>query len=117
MAIFTHLDLTALWRIVRHPICVLGLALIALLWAGVNVLLSNEHSDAIRSAIERGENTARLLAKDTVRLFKQADAKLLVLREAYERDRQHFDFNADSQPLELISESTINLALINSDGY
>src|SRR5262245_34330130 len=117
MAIFNHFDLAALWRIVRHPICVLGLALIALLWAGVQVQLSNEHSDAIRSAIERGESTARLLAKDTVRLFKQADAKLLVLRQAYERDPEHFDFSANAEPLGVISESTINLALINADGY
>ena len=117
MAIFNHFDLTALWRIVRHPICVQGLALVALLWAGVNVLLSNEYSDAIRSAIEQGENTARLLAKDTIRLFKQADAKLLVLRQAYERDPEHFDFNANAEPLGVISESTINLALINADGY
>jgi len=117
MAIFNHFDLAALWRIVRHPVCVLGLALIALLWAGVNVQVSNEHSDAIRSAIERGESTARLLAKDTVRLFKQADAKLLVLRQALERDPEHFDFVANAEPLGVISESTINLALINADGY
>jgi signal transduction histidine kinase len=114
---FNNVNLTALWRIVRHPICVQGLALVALLWAGVNVLLSKEYSDAIRSAIEQGESTARLLAKDTIRLFKQADAKLLVLRQAYERDPQHFDFNANAEPLGVISESTINLALINADGY
>ena len=78
-------------RRLRNPVVIFGIVIVLLCWAGACLQGFAERAQAIRVAIARGDTAARLFEKDTVSLLKGIDTILLLLRQAYEADPQHFD--------------------------
>src|SRR5271154_3675997 len=94
-----------------------GLAIIAVCWIGLAYQLSVEHNRAMDAAIERGGSLAQLFEDETRRLIKDADRTLLVLRQAYEEDPEHFDLRDWAKRASLFSDVTTQGGLIGPDGY
>ena len=78
-------------RRLRNPVVIFGIVIVLLSWAGACLQVFAERAHAIRVAVERGETAIQLFEKDTVSLLKSIDAIMLLLRQGYEDDQQHFD--------------------------
>ena len=105
--------LRSLW----HPAPVFGLAVIAICWIGVSYQLSVEREKAVAQASDRGASLALLFEGATVRLIKSVDRTLLVLRQAYEENPDHFDLRLWSRKASLFSDVNPQGGLIGPDGY
>jgi methyl-accepting chemotaxis protein len=94
-----------------------GLAIIAICWIGLAYQLSVERTKAIDAAIERGASLARLFEETTIHLIKGVDQTLLLLRQAYEENPEHFDLRDWARRASLFSDVTTQGGLIGPDGY
>jgi hypothetical protein len=74
-----------------QPAAIFGFAIIALCWSGLAYQLSVERTKAFDAAVERGGSLARLFEAATIRQIKGIDQTLLLLRQAYEENPEHFD--------------------------
>lgn len=105
--------LRPLWQ----PVPLFGFAVIALCWIGLSYQLSIERDKAIAEASERGASLALLFEGATARLIKSIDRTLLLLRQAYEEDPDHFDLRIWSRKASLVSDVTPQAGFIGPDGY
>jgi methyl-accepting chemotaxis protein len=102
-----------LWQ----PAPMFGLAVIAICWIGLGYQLSVERARAIEAAIERGGSLARLFEDATIRLVSGVDQTLLLLRQAYEENPEHFDLRHWAERASLLGNVTTEVAMIGPDGY
>jgi methyl-accepting chemotaxis protein len=103
-------------RFFWQPTAIFGFAIIALCWSGLAYQLSLERTKAFDTAIERGGSLARLFEAATIRQIKAIDQTLLLLRQAYEENPEHFDLRDWARRTSLFSDATIQGSLIGSDG-
>jgi PAS domain-containing protein len=94
-----------------------GLAIIAICWIGLAYQLSVERTRTIDAAIVRGDSLVRLFEQATIRLLKGVDQTLLLLRQAYEQNPDHFDLRNWAKQAALFSDATTGGGLIGPDGY
>jgi diguanylate cyclase (GGDEF)-like protein len=104
-------------RRLRNPVVIFGIVIILLCWAGACLQVFAERGRAVHDAIERGDTAARLFEKDTTSLIKGIDTILLLLRQAYEDDPQHFDLIRLADKARLGSDISTEIFLIGPDGY
>lgn len=96
---------------------IFGLVVIASCWIGLAYQLSAERTRDLGAAIERGHSLARLFEETTIRLIKDVDQKLALLRLAYEKDPEHFVLRDWAEGTSLHGDLTIQSTLIGPDGY
>ncbi len=72
----------------------LGLAMIALIWVSVERHLASERDNTERLALVGLQNIARVFEAHVIHSVQENDRMLVVLRTAYEKDPEHFDFAA-----------------------
>jgi methyl-accepting chemotaxis protein len=106
-------SLRHLWQ----PAPMFGLVVVAMCWAGVVYQLSAERSKTLDAAIERGNGLARLFEENTIRLIKDIDRTLLLLRLANEKNREHFVLRDWTEGTSLLGDLTIQASVIGPDGY
>jgi methyl-accepting chemotaxis protein len=99
-----------------QPATIFGFAIIALCWSGLAYQLSVERTKALDAAIERGGSLARLFEAATIRQIKGIDQTLLLLRQAYEENPEHFDLRDWARRTSLFSDATVQGSLIGPDG-
>ena len=104
-------------RRLHTPVAIFGIVIVLLSWVGAGLQVFAERAEAIRVAIARGDTAARLFEKDTVRLLKGIDTIMLLLRQAYEDDPQHFDLIKLAGRARVGSDVSTEIFLIGSDGY
>jgi methyl-accepting chemotaxis protein len=104
-------------RSLRQPAPLLGLVVIAICWTGLAYQLSAEQTKTLDAAIERGNSLARLFEENTIRLVKDLDRTLLLLRLAYEKNREHFALRDWAEGTSLLGDLTIQASVIGPDGY
>jgi diguanylate cyclase (GGDEF)-like protein len=104
-------------RRLRNPVVIFGIVIVLLCWAGACFQVFADRDHAIRVAVERGETATQLFEKDTVSLLKGIDAIMLLLRQAYEDDQQHFDLIRLADRARLGSDVATEIFLIGPDGY
>jgi diguanylate cyclase (GGDEF)-like protein len=104
-------------RRLRNPVVIFGIVIVLLCWAGACLQVFAERAHAIRVAVERGETAIQLFEKDTVSLLKSIDAIMLLLRQGYEDDQQHFDLIRLADRARLGSDVSTEIFLIGADGY
>ena len=102
-----------LWQ----PASLFGMAIVAIFWIGLVYLLSIERSKTLDAAIQHGSGSARLFEEITIRLLKDTDRKLLLLRLAYEEDPKHFELRSWAERISLVGDLTIQAAVIGPDGF
>ncbi len=100
-----------------QPAPVFGVAIIAVFWIGLAVLLSVERTRTSEDAIAQGSSLARILEENAVRLFKGIDRSLLLLRLAYEENSERFDLRHWAQQTALVGDLTLQFSLVGPDGY
>jgi diguanylate cyclase (GGDEF)-like protein len=99
-----------------QPATVLGLTMIAACWLGVTYILSIEDSKSVEGAVQQGANLARLVEENIVSTLNGIDRALLLLREAYERDPDHFDLR-DWTKRAIVTDLTLRLSVVGADGF
>jgi methyl-accepting chemotaxis protein len=104
-------------RAILQPTPLVGLAVIAICWIGLVYQLSAERERTIDAARARGASLARLFEETTVRLIKDIDQTLLLLRFAYEKDPERFALRDWTAGILRHGDLTIQTALIGPDGY
>jgi methyl-accepting chemotaxis protein len=104
-------------RSLRQPAPLLGLVVITICWTGLAYQLSAERAKTLDAAIERGNSLARLFEENTIRLIKDLDRTLLLLRLAYEKNRENFDLRDWAEGTSLLGDLTIQASIIGPDGY
>ena len=104
-------------RRLRNPVVIFGIVIVLLCWVGACLQVFVERTHAVRVAVERGDTAARLLEKDTISLLKGVDTIMLLLRQAYEDDRQHFDLIKLANKARLGSDISTEIFLIAPDGH
>jgi diguanylate cyclase (GGDEF)-like protein len=104
-------------RRLRNPVVIFGIVIVLLCWIGACLQVVAERAHAVRVAVERGDTAARLFEKDTVGLLKGIDTIMLLLRQAYEDDLQHFDLIRLAHRARLGSDVPTEIFLIGPDGY
>jgi diguanylate cyclase (GGDEF)-like protein len=108
------------WRWLRasmQPATVLGLMMIAACWLGVSYILSIERSKSVEAAIQRGANLARLFEEHTSSTINGIDRALMLLREAYEKDPDHFDLRDLTKRTASVGDLTFQLGVVGADGF
>jgi hypothetical protein len=103
-------------RASMQPATVLGLTMIAACWLGVTYILSIEDSKSVEGALQHGANLARLVEENIVSTLNGIDRALLLLREAYERDPDHFDLR-DWTKRAIVTDLTLRLSVVGADGF
>src|SRR5579863_9329743 len=100
-----------------HSASFAGLILIAAGWFVVAFVSSLERDKAIEAAVKQSDSLVRLFEQNTEDIFDRFDRTLLLLRKSYEDDPAHFDLRRWAEQAALISDDSILLVLIGSDGY
>ncbi len=103
-------------RRLHNPVVIFGVVIVLLCWAGACLQVFAERAEAVRVAIARGDTAARLFEKDTVSLLKGIDTIMLLLRQAYEDDPQHFDLIRLADRARLGNDVATEIFLIAADG-
>jgi diguanylate cyclase (GGDEF)-like protein len=104
-------------RRLRNPVVIFGIVIVLLCWIGACLQLFAERAHAVRVAVERGDTAAQLFEKDTDSLLKSIDTIMLLLRQAYEDDPQHFDLIRLAHKAGLGSDVPTEISLVTADGY
>lgn len=100
-----------------QPATLLGVALLAVVWAGLAVLLAVERGKTLEAARQESGNIARLFEESTVRMIEGVDRALLILRRAYEGDPAGFDLKSWVEATGLIGSATTQISMIGPDGF
>src|SRR6202023_1765016 len=74
----------------------LGLAMIALVWLGLDFHLKAELATVQSDLIQNAANLSRAFEEHLVRTLKDADHTLQIVRNAYSRNQRRFDLEEQS---------------------
>jgi diguanylate cyclase (GGDEF)-like protein len=95
----------------------LGLAMIALVWLGLDFHLKSELATVQNDAIQNAGNLSRAFEEHLVRTLKDADRTLQIVRNAYERSPATFDLAGWSKEEHALEGPTFQIVIIGPDGF
>jgi diguanylate cyclase (GGDEF)-like protein len=95
----------------------LGLAMIALVWLGLNFHLKAELATVQEDAVQNTGNLSRAFEEHLVRTLRDADHTLQIVRNAYERRPDTFDLVSWSEEEHALEEPTFQIVIIGPDGF
>jgi diguanylate cyclase (GGDEF)-like protein len=95
----------------------LGLAMIALVWLGLNFHLKAELTTVQADAVQNTSNLSRAFEEHLVRTLKDADHTLQIVRNAYEKRPDTFDLAAWSKEEHALEGPTFQMVIIGPDGF
>jgi diguanylate cyclase (GGDEF)-like protein/PAS domain S-box-containing protein len=102
---------------IRQTTTYLGLVVIAVIWSGIYFLSSQEYERANSDAVRQGSNLARLLEEYISREVRETDSKLLALRQAYQKDPDHFDIASWVAVTPPRDDLTLFFGIVGEDGF
>ena len=102
---------------IRQPTTYLGVLVIAIIWGGIVLLSSEEHSRAYENSVRQGGNLSRLLEEYVSRVVQSSDSALLSMRQGYARDPQHFDISSWASVTRSSNTLTMKFGLVGPDGF
>ena len=110
-------DLRQWVRWLLNPTTYFGLAMIAAIWAGLFWSEHNATQNFLVVTREHGKNLASAFEESVIRSVSEIDKTLLLLRERYLLDPQHFDIRRIAANPLYSSDLAKNAALIDADGF
>ena len=99
-----------------QPATLFGGMLIVACWIGLTLVLSIERTKTLENATQKSAALARLFEDYIVRALQGIDQTLLLLREAYEKDPEHFDLPRLTEQAHITHGLTFQVALLGPDG-
>ncbi len=100
----------------RRASAVLGLIIIAMLWAGVAALFRNDMQERYKDVERRNQNYAILFEENILRSIGEIDKALLYLRRTVEAADDGIDYLALVRSSDLLSEILVQVAIIDAKG-
>lgn len=98
------------------PELLVTLALVALIWISVHLVLLNTYETAEHNAIQETGNLSVALADSATRVVAGIDQTLLAIRAAYAADPEHFNLDDWDRTQNRPDALTVHLGLIGPDG-
>jgi diguanylate cyclase (GGDEF)-like protein len=95
----------------------LGIIMIAACWIAASYTISLEYKSVLEGAIQQSENLARLFEENTSQTLQGIDRTLLLLRNGYEADPDHFDLRNWTERTAVIDNLTLQIAIVGPDGF
>ena len=102
---------------IRQTTTYLGLVVIAIIWSGIYFLSNQEHERANADAVRQGSNLTRVLEEYTRRVVRETDSQLLALRQAYQKDPNHFDMASWVAGMHPGDDLTLLFGIVDADGF
>jgi diguanylate cyclase (GGDEF)-like protein len=100
----------------RRSTAVFGIAVIAMLWAGIGV----KHAEDVlgdRRACERdAQNLAMVAEEDVLRSIGEIDESLLYMRRSIETSKDRTDYSTIVNTTDMLSEIIVQVAIIDAEG-
>jgi len=90
---------------------------IVLVWAGVAILLLQQHAAASRNALEDTGNMALAFEENVNRTLASVDQMLLFVRTAYASDPTHFELQRWAKASHLVTDLTFQVSIIDRSGF
>src|SRR5882672_10356224 len=100
----------------RRSSAILGVAIIAMLWAGVILKYSEDVQEDRREAERTNINFAMVFEENVLRSIGEIDKALLYLRRSIETRKDTTDFNTIANTTDVLSEIIVQVAIIDSSG-
>ncbi|NJL08333.1 MAG: EAL domain-containing protein [Methylacidiphilales bacterium] len=95
---------------------VFGVALIAMLWAGIFVKYSDDVESDRRDAVRTNENFSMVFEENVLRSIGEIDKALLYLRRTIETRKDTTDFHTIVSTTDVLSEIIVQVAIIDAEG-
>lgn len=99
----------------RGPV-LLGLIVVALLWAGVAVKHENDVQGALQDSERTTHNFAMVFEENVLRSIGEIDKSLLYMRRSIENRAGREDYGTIVNTTDLLSEIIVQVAIIGPDG-
>ena len=113
----TFADRKSWLRALNQGSTFLGLAMIALVWLGLDFHLKTELATVQSDLIQNAANLSRAFEEHLVRTLKDADHTLQIVRNAYARNPATFDLAGWSNEEHALEGPTIQIAILDPDGF
>jgi diguanylate cyclase (GGDEF)-like protein len=94
----------------------LGVVMIVAVWGGIYFLNNEAHDRAYEDGLRQGSNLARVFEEYISRAISGIDSELLVLRNLYQRDSEHFDFGSWIDSTTTRNKLTVHFSLAGPNG-
>ena len=94
----------------------LALALLVFIWVGTALYLELDRKKSLQAARDDSANIVHIFDDHVSRSIKEIDKSLLFIRHAWEADPDVFDLPAWTTNSYLLSDLTVQMALIGPDG-
>ena len=95
----------------------LGLAMIALIWSGLEFHLRTEFATVKEDSIQNLSNLSRAFEEHLIRTLNAVDHTLQIARNAYEREPETFDLTRWSQAEHALEGPSFQIVIIRSNGF
>ena len=100
----------------RRASAVLGVIIIAILWAGVGVMFRRDVQQDYLEVVRRNENYDLLFEENVLRSLGEIDKTILYLRRRVEASKDPADYQQLVHSLDARSEIIVQVAIIDSKG-
>jgi diguanylate cyclase (GGDEF)-like protein len=100
----------------RRGSAILGVILIAVVWASVFLLYRGSVQQAFEAAERRNQNYAALFEENVLRSIGEIDKAILYLRHSVELKRATTDYQTIVQTTDILSEIIVQVAIIDANG-
>jgi diguanylate cyclase (GGDEF)-like protein len=100
----------------RRSSAVFGVALIAMLWAGIALKYFDDARSDRREAERTGSNFAMVFEENVLRSIGEIDKALLYLRRTIETRKDNVDFHTIVSTTDVLSEIIVQVAVIDANG-
>jgi len=103
-------------RVATQTSFILGIAMIAMLWAGIVLKFKDQSAGNYRDAVQNNQNLALLFEENVLRSVGEIDNALLYLRHQIEQQRDSVDLHTILMNTKLISEVIDQFAITDAKG-
>lgn len=107
-------------RDLRHalaqPVTYLGVAMLAFVYCAVAYLLIADRNGDFKDAVRDGKNLVRIFDQSFSHIFKNVDAKLLFVRNAYQQNPAAFDLATWVHDPSIRNELTFDFTILDANG-
>src|SRR5262245_57850668 len=102
-------------RLVGQTSTVLGVAMIAMLWAGIAFKFTDQSASDFHEAVQNNENLALLFEENVLRSVGEADKSLFYMRRQIQQ-QETVDYERIVASSDIVSETIVQFAIIDANG-